>query len=81
MKQKMHNGGYISKLNYALNLRKNKKFGNVIFLNILLLRNTMLVQKTNLHLSNWHIDKISHGEGDQINARNIFVDIFQFLVI
>ena len=45
MKQKMHNGGYISKLNYALNLRKNKKFGNVICLNILLLRNTMLVQK------------------------------------
>lgn len=68
MQQMIHNSRLHSEIELCVKSKETKKFGNDICLNILLLLNTMQVQKTNLHLSNWHIDKTSYGDGDQINA-------------
>ena len=79
MKGKMnHNSRLYFEIELCVKYKEEeyKKFGNEICLNILLRCNAMQVQKTNLHLSNWHIDKKSYGEGDQINARNTFVKFF-----
>ena len=63
----MHNGRLCFQIELCVKFKEEyKKFGNVSCLNILLHLNTMQVQKTNLHLSNWQIDKTSYGEGDQI---------------
>ena len=63
-------------------MENTNKIGNKIYLNILLrCYSVMQVQKkVNLHLSNWHIDKTSYGEGDQINAAKHICEPF-FVVI